>query len=169
MSGLSVRVPVAQFLLYVDAAADGFDDARKFKQKPVAHRFDHAAAEDPNGRVDNIGLQRAHRAERAFFVIAHQPGIPDHIRRDDCGQTSGWVCVAHALPQAELAVGFTHLQHFAFYLSHRVSKGASDQRERQRLFDSGQTQSALTPIACLLSEIARGGAEIALTPALQPL
>jgi len=29
--------------------------------------------------------------------------------------------------------GFDALQHFAFYLSHRASKGAFDQRERQRL------------------------------------
>ena len=56
----------------------------------VAHRLDEPAAESARTiGTAALAMLMAHRARRARFVLAHQPGVAHHVGGEDRGKAAG--------------------------------------------------------------------------------
>jgi hypothetical protein len=86
--GSDAGVPLGHCLLYLDRAAHGIDDARKFRQHSVAGGLDDPAMMFGDLRIENLAAQGFKAFERAFLVRSHQPRIPRHIGGEDRGETA---------------------------------------------------------------------------------
>jgi hypothetical protein len=70
---------VADFVLETDDGANGFDGARKFRQKSVAGFLDNAATVLGDCRLDSVRQERRQARMRRLLVIVHEPGITRHV------------------------------------------------------------------------------------------
>ena len=64
-------------------ASDGIDHARELGEQAIAHGLESAPIVGIDLELKDFGDVRADGGERAFFVFAHHPAIPDHICRQD--------------------------------------------------------------------------------------
>jgi len=60
-------------------AAHRVDNAREFRQHPVAGRLDDAAGVLTDLRVDELAAMRLEALVRAFLIGAHQARVTRHI------------------------------------------------------------------------------------------
>lgn len=72
-------VSLRHFLLDRDCAFDRVDDARKFRQEPVAHEFEHAAMALLDFRLEEFGAVGLEPHKGAFLVAFHKRRVADHI------------------------------------------------------------------------------------------
>src|SRR5438445_820276 len=75
------------------SALDGIDATREFDQRPVAHEFDHAAAEFLDRRVDQFATATFQQLERTDFVLAHERAESDHVGSKYRGKPSLHTCL----------------------------------------------------------------------------
>ena len=84
-SARSIRAKTA---LDGDRATERLDRTGEFGEKAVAGGFEHAAAVFHHQRVDELVLQATQACERGGFIGTEQPGVADHVGRQNTGQSA---------------------------------------------------------------------------------
>ncbi len=77
------RVGLGEATLNFHGAGHRVDHAGEFDQRAVAHQLDDPPAIPGDLRRENLAMELEQRLERASLVLAHQPGIARHVRRQD--------------------------------------------------------------------------------------
>jgi hypothetical protein len=67
--------------LDLDRGAHGVDRAHEFRQQPIAHGLDDAAAELLDGGHDHGLVERVEPGERRLLVAAHEARIAGDVGR----------------------------------------------------------------------------------------
>jgi hypothetical protein len=75
--------------LQLSGAADSVDDAREFRQHPVAGGVDDAAGMLADLWVDELAAMRLEASVRAFLIRPHQTRVARDIGGEDRGKTAG--------------------------------------------------------------------------------
>ncbi len=86
-------------------AAHRVDDARELDQGAVAHQLDDASLVLGDERVDQLLSQRLQAGERAILVPLHEPGVADHVRRQDGREPPLDPCRRHRRPPVGAGAG----------------------------------------------------------------
>jgi hypothetical protein len=85
---LDVGIACRHALLHFDHALGGIHHGGEFQQQAIAHGFDDAAAVALDQCVDQFRAMAAQVGKRAGFVHAHQPGIANHVGRNNGRQSA---------------------------------------------------------------------------------
>jgi hypothetical protein len=98
------RIALDHRILHFDRAAQSIDHAAKLDENAVAGALDHAPVMHGDGGIDEVAAQRPEPRQRAVFVHAGEPAIPDHVGRQDRGEFPDFAHWASP-PQARLTQG----------------------------------------------------------------
>jgi len=95
----SSGVPASRSIIArcTSAAADRVDDAREFRQHPVAGRLYDAAGMLADLHLYELAAMHLEALVRAFLIGAHQARVVRHIGGENRGETAG---CGHCAPGA---------------------------------------------------------------------
>src|SRR4051794_25829940 len=94
------RLALGHAALDGDGTGDRVDDAAELAQHAIAHELDNPAVVLGQEWLEELLAVRLEAGERAGLVMAHEPRVADHVRRQDGGEPpidarSGHGCGPH--------------------------------------------------------------------------